>query len=210
MADLCGVFDRQMSDAVDLALAGEAARVHLLQKAGQSAGFRVSRLEYLYEMAYLRMFVAWEVFLEQSFYRYLCGCASATYGLQVPVAGVFFRSTKDAEIAVLGGRKYRLWHSPQEVEVRARTFLVNGRHEIVMTSSATIVGHMAALRHRIAHGQKDALHKCNAATMHFAARRYKGGRPGRFLRDWDRSRLPARRWLETLQVELRGLAGQIS
>src|SRR5712672_2619521 len=37
----------------------------------------LNKLELLYELAYLRFFIQWEVFLEQSFLRYLCGYSSS-------------------------------------------------------------------------------------------------------------------------------------
>jgi hypothetical protein len=206
MAGLAEVFERRMADAVDLALAGEKARVHLPPKSGGS-GFRVSRLEFLHELAYLRMFVAWESFLEQTFYRYMCGSVSVRFGQQTMVGGKYFRSTAAAETAVLGGQPYRLWHNPSQVENRVRLFVVGGRHELIVTSAATMIGHMAALRHRIAHDQKDGAGKCDAATMFFAGRRYRGARPGRFLRDWD---IPNRRWLERIRDDLLNLSRQIA
>lgn len=206
MADLAALLDKRMADAVDLALAGEKARVHLPPKSGGN-GFRVSRLEYLHELAYLRMFVAWESFLEQTFLRYLCGCSSSRFGQQTMVAGRYFPSLAAAEAAVLGGRPYKLWHNPTHVEKRVRVFVVAGRHELVMASAATVIGHMASLRHRIAHDQRDGLAKCDAATMFFAGRRYSGARPGRFLRDKD---TPSLRWLERLRTDLLNLSRQVA
>lgn len=205
MADLTAVLDRRMADAVDLVMAGERARMHA--PTSSSSGFRISRLEFLYELAYLRMFVAWESFLEQALYRYMCGCASMRFGQQTLVRGMFFPSVVDAEAAVLGTRTYRLWHNPDEVERIVRIHVVSGRHEQIMVSAATTIRHMAALRHRIAHDQKDGAGKCDAATMFFVGRRYPGARPGRFLRAWD---APNRRWLERLRGDLLNLSRQIA
>lgn len=206
MADLGDVFEQRVDNAVDLALAGEQARVHLPPMSGGS-GFRVARLEYLYELSYLRMFVAWESFLEQTFYRYMCGSVSARFGQQTMVAGRYFRSTAAAEAAVLAGQAYKLWHNPGHVAGRVAGFVVNGQHERLMSSASVRIGHMASLRHRIAHDQKDGAVKCDAATMFFAGRRYPAARPGRFLRDWD---APGRRQLERMKDELIGLSRQIA
>ena len=206
MADLGYVFERRVEGAVDLALAGEQARVHLPPMAGGS-GFRIARLEYLYELAYLRMFVAWESFLEQTFYRYMCGSVSTRFGQQTMVTGRYFRSTAAAEAVVLGGQAYKLWHNPTHVAGRVAAFVINGQHEQLMNSASVRIGHMASLRHRIAHDQKDGAAKCDAATMYFAGRRYPAARPGRFLRDWDAHN---RRQLERMKDELIGLSKQIA
>lgn len=206
MADLGDVFERRVEGAVDLALAGEQARVHLPPMAGGS-GFRIARLEYLYELAYLRMFVAWESFLEQTFYRYMCGSVSTRFGQQTMVAGMYFRSTGAAEAAVLGNHAYKLWHNPTQVAGRVAGFVINGQHEQLMKSASVRLGHLASLRHRIAHDQKDGASKCDAATMFFAGRRYPAARPGRFFRDWD---APNRRQLERMKNELINLSRQIA
>jgi hypothetical protein len=205
MADLAAVLDRRMADALDLVRAGEKARMHAPDSG--SSGFRISRLEFLYELAYLRMFVAWENYLEQTLYRYMCGCASPRFGQQTLTIGKYFGSLKDAETAVLAGRTYRLWHNPTEVGRIANIHVVTGRHAQIMTSAATPIQHMAALRHRIAHDQKDGALKCDTATMFFVGRRYPGARPGRFLRDWD---TPTQRWLERLRTDLLNLSRQIA
>jgi hypothetical protein len=67
----------------------------------------------------------------------------------------------------------------------------------------------AAIRHRIAHGQDDAKTKFDAATMLLAGKRYYGSRPGSFLREFDASLTPSRRWIEIISNELVGLISQI-
>jgi hypothetical protein len=158
----------------------------------------------------MRIFIEWELFLEGTFFRYLCGYSSA-FGAATLVSGTYFASLADAEAAVLGSRSsYVLWHNPVAVVSRSQQFFPASRHEVVVASSTARLENIAAVRHRIVHGQKDARLKFDTATMHLCGRRYRGARPGKFLRDWDSSSAPGKRWLESIGDELCGLASQIA
>lgn len=169
----------------------------------------VGRLEFLYELAYLRIFVEWERFLEDTFLRYLCGYVSVR-GQCRPAAGQAFRNLGLAEAAMLGGRPFALWHDPVRVVTRSQRFFNNGFHEIVISSHSSRLEHLSAIRHRIVHDQFDARQKFDAAAMNLVGRRYLASRPGRLLRDWDPTAIPPRRWLETFGAELIALANQIA
>jgi len=66
-------FAGDVDRALAIAQAGETIRA--VAEKGSVAWKELGRgrLEALYEMAYLRLFIAWELFLEESFLRYLCG-----------------------------------------------------------------------------------------------------------------------------------------
>lgn len=210
MPGLEAEFRARVSQAIKLAQIGEIARAEARAGSQTRAGLHPTRLEYLYEMAYLRIFVSWESFLEQAFLRYLCGYTSRV-GVAAPVPGQAFQSTlANAERAVLGGQQYVLWHNPARVIQRARQFFGSSPIETVVLSNSTRLEHLAAVRHRITHAQQDARSKFDTATMTIAGRRYRGGRPGAFLRDEDASATPAPRWLEQLGREFQGLAAQIA
>ena len=72
-------FDRalhnQAQSAIAIVRAGEIA--HVSGGAAIRKEWSVVKLEALYELAYLRVFAAWEMCLEAVFYRSLCGYASA-------------------------------------------------------------------------------------------------------------------------------------
>lgn len=74
--------------------------------------------------------------------------------------------------------------------------------------SLAYLEHLAAIRHRIAHDQKDARTNFDTASSAIAGRTYPGARPGKFLRDTDRSS-PPRRWLEVTTDDLVNLARQM-
>jgi len=171
--------------------------------------WRVSRLELLYELAYLRIFVEWERFLEETFIRYLCGYQS-THGACQFLTGNPFANLGSAQAAMLHGRPFALWHDPSRIVARSQRFFYRGFHEIVVGSNGARLENLSAVRHRIVHDQSDARQRFDSATMSLVGRRYRAARPGRFLRDWDRNVNPPRRWIETFGGELTSLAGQIA
>src|SRR5436190_7149038 len=105
MPPLAAEFGRHVSDALSLAEAGDLA-------AGQRIGrsirreWHISRVELLYEFAYLRIFIQWETLLEQAFLRYLGGYVSATGTAYAAVSGTLSATLQDAEALLLGGRQY--------------------------------------------------------------------------------------------------------
>ena len=206
-------FDRVLlghaNTAVAIARAGEFA--HTAGSPTVRREWSTVKLEALYELAFLRVFAAWEMCLEAVFYRSLCGYASAA-GQETLVNGTYYPSLKTAEAAVLGPKKsYLLWHEPQQVINRCRGYIASGPcvQETTIASNLARLGHLAATRHRIVHHQDDAKKKFDNATLAFTGRTYAASRPGKFLRDWDTSRIPNRRWLEVTVAELAALTRQM-
>jgi hypothetical protein len=192
---------QQVLASVELAQSGDAVISH--------ERWTLTRVELLYELAYLRMFLEWEQFLEKTFLRYLCGYQSSQ-GSCTPVPGSrHFETLADAEAALFGTRDYVLWHRPDVIIARAQRFWVGSFYEQVIASFQARLEILANVRHRIVHAQEDAATKFEAATMAICGRRYRGARPGRFLRDWNRSVSPNQRWLENLGTELFQIARQI-
>lgn len=66
----------------------------------------------------------------------------------------------------------------------------------------------ASIRHRIAHAHGGT--EFDLATMSLAGKRYRGSRPGRFLRDWVRYTQIPMRWIDVILMDFRGLAFQIT
>ena len=210
--------DRQLSRRAQAALAivraGELARAYGPVRVRTE--WSVSRLEALYELAYLRAFAGWEICLEAIFYRSLCGFASGA-GQEILLASGYYPSVAAAEAAVQGNRNFLLWHNPQRVIDRCRGYIRSGApgcpavQERVLTSNLADLGDFASVRHRIVHDQTDAKRKFDAATLRLAGRTYRASRPGGFLRDWSppRSTSAPRRWLETIVSDLVGLTRQL-
>lgn len=202
-------FEREIAQAIDLTSRIEAAQLALHGLGALRGEIGLTGLEQSYELAYLRTFLAWEVFLESTFYRLLCGYTSL--GVQeIRVGGAAYtRTFADAEAAVLGGRGYVLWHNPDHVIARADRFFQPGQYRLVIASATTRVGYFAAIRHRIAHSQDHAKRTFDQVTASLAGRRYRASRPGRFLRDWAPGAHPPERWLHVISDEMLGLARQI-
>jgi len=206
------VLSGQAQSAIAITRAGEMA--HVCGQSSIRTQWSTVRLEALYELAYLRVFAAWEVCLEAVFYRSLCGYASRA-GQEVTVGGGYYRSVAAAELAVLSGRSYALWHNPQNVINRCKQFIKSGAaggpgvQENMLSANFSRLSNFATIRHRIVHDQQDAKQKFDGVTLTIAARTYPSSRPGKFLRDWDRSTTPQRRWLEVAILEMIGLMSQI-
>ena len=151
--------------------------------------------------------------LEAIFYRSLCGYASAA-GQEQLIRGAYFSNLAAAEGDVLGGNVFALWHKPQRVIDRCKKYIKSGAgcpcvQEVTLTSNLSRLEHLVSMRHRIVHDQKDAKNKFDAATLHIAGRIYRASRPGKFLRDYDRTKTPPQRWLEVAVTELSSLMAQM-
>src|SRR5215217_1138043 len=72
MPPLATHFGVRVATAVGIAQAGELVRAGARPGTTAYTELRPARLEALYEMAYLRIFVEWESFLEETFLRLMC------------------------------------------------------------------------------------------------------------------------------------------
>jgi hypothetical protein len=207
MPRLAAAFAAACDTACRLAAAGEQVRVLGGTIARQHV--TIARLEYLYEIAYLRIFIAWEDFLEESFLRYMCGFRNSTGPIPRAGGAAYCASISAAKTLLYSGAQFMLWHNAPRVVTRSQTHFVQGLHETVLASSQTRLEWFSNVRHRVAHGQTDAQHKFDAATMQLVGRRYPASRVGRFLRDVDQNQNAPLRWLESIANELSALASQV-
>jgi hypothetical protein len=210
MPALGGTFGRAVDAAVAIAEAGELVRASAAAGSVARRELRQSRLEALHEMAYLRIFIAWEAFLEATFLRMMCGYDSNTYTPAFAAGQGRQATLAHARLAMLDGRQYVLWHNPKHVRKRSAGWFIAGPHEVVIDSNLTRLEWFAAVRHRIAHGTEDTRASIDTATINLGGRRYPGSSAGRFLRDWDTSSSPPSRWLSSIGHELRNVALQIA
>ncbi len=208
MPNLVSRLRDEVSRAAMLARAGETLRASLLGDPRLGRELTLFRLHFLYEIAYLHVFVNWEAFLEESFLRYLCGYFCST-GKQVTVTGNYAGTLAVARTQLFGGHPYLLWHGASTIEARSRIYFIAGLHETVVASSRSRLEWFAAIRHYIAHKHEDARGKFDAACMNLCGRRFRGSRPGAFLRERTTSGVPPLRWLELIGDELVKLAAQI-
>lgn len=218
---------RQSHAALRIVTAGETMR-----RSGGHLGlteWSLSRLESLYELAFLRIFAAWEMCQEAVFVRALCGFTSASgqetlvspmqhlpAHLRVPAHLSHYHTLHAAESAALNGRRFLLWHDPNDVIRRCQRYIRSGTGhpatlETTIASDRPRLEQLSAIRHRIVHThQTDAKVNFDNVTRTLAIGKvYDASRPGKFLRDWDRASGPPLRWLVALTNDLINLAGQL-
>jgi hypothetical protein len=193
--------------AVDLALAGE--RIRSAAPAGSlfKTELSLQRLEAIYETGYLRVFLAWEEFLEQTFLRYICGYVSALGSCTL--IGSAFPNIADANGDVLGTRDFVSWADPRQVIRRSQTYTTLGFHETVLNSDLSRLLLFKSVRNRIAHSSEHARNEFDSATRTLTSKRYPASSPGRFLRDRAVTMPFPKSWLELVTDELVSLSVQV-
>jgi hypothetical protein len=207
MSRLDAAFLEGAGRAVDLALAGERIRSGSPGGSIARKELALPRIEALYETAYLRVFLAWEEFLEETFLRYICGYASVLGScilLNPP-----YLSLAAAQMAVLSGADFVSWADPRSVVRRSQRYMTLGFHEVVLNSDLNRLLSFKAVRNRIAHASDHARNEFDIATRSLALRRYPGSSAGRFLRDRATIVPFPKTWLELMSDELAALAVQI-
>jgi hypothetical protein len=195
--------------ARDVISSAERARIH------QRNDWPPTKIEYLYELAFLRLFSVWESTVESVFLRMMCGHSTRSGQRERLLTGRYCHTINDAEIAVLAGQQYALWHNSTKIVQRCQRHFSRRRSsappiiEGIISSHQARLDAWAAVRHRIVHEQNDARNRFNQASLMFVGRTYSASRPGKFLSDLDRAATPPRRWIDTAILEFTGLARQM-
>src|SRR5664280_917254 len=202
----------------DRELLAEAKMAHSVILSGEQSkilsrgDWTPTKIEYLYELAYLRLFAAWEATLESVFLRMMCGYSTRRGRAEHLKSGPHCRSLHDAETTILRGQRYVLWHDTGKIITRCQTHFKPRRMgappilEAIISSHQARLDAWASIRHRIVHEQNDARARFDQASTMFAGRTYPASRPGKFLKDFDKSSTPPKTWIETAINELTGLA----
>jgi len=172
-------------------------------------GLTLSGLELSYELLYLKVFLPWEQFQQDVFARLLMGFQS-NGGVETFQPGIGrCQSLQQADLLILNGRSYKLWHDPVTVIARCDVFFdpASSYFRTVIASSQAALRNFSAIRHRIAHSQDHARTQFDNATMTLAGRRYPNASAGKFLRD----RVPGSqiRWFEHICSELSDITHQL-
>jgi hypothetical protein len=207
MPDFTSDLQKEVNDAIELAKSGERIRVEASRVPALKGEMTIRRLELMYEVAFLKMFASWEGFLQDVFLRYLCGYRHR--GGQLTPTTSFSRTLLDARSRVLGTGPFVLWHNPQSVLRRSRRFFNSGPHEVVIDSNRVRLSNFSAIRHHIAHEAEDTRSEFDTACMALCGKRFRGGRPGAFLRENFMVGMAPSSWIEEIGRDLCGLAGQI-
>jgi hypothetical protein len=115
------------------------------------------RRDSLTELAFFRVFSAWEAFLEETFILYMLG-QQAPRGRKVRRYG--FPPNEDAAYEwVADGREYAKW-TPDNVKPRAKRLFRDGRpFEAALTSHHNLLFQLKTVRNAIAHDSANARQK---------------------------------------------------
>lgn len=209
---LVRALEAQIDEAAKLVHAAETIRNAVPVASRARRGFSFRQIEAMYELAYLRIFAAWEVFLEESFLRLMCGFVGG--GHIHPTIAPAPKTIQHARIALLGGRRFKPWHDPMVVVNRTQAFFspvpgVDVPHDSVVSSALVLLKDYSDVRHHIAHLTDDTCTKYHAATMRLCGARF-GRRAGRFLRSEhiDAATAIRSRWLDRISIDLKALASQ--
>lgn len=166
---------------------------------------KVTQLEALYEAAFLRIFTAWEVTLEDLTLRMMTRAGTPTWAAS-PAAGTSLHdSMLSAKTALYGNRDYLLWHNPKKVVERIEKVVTGSPLENELRASASWLEHVGHIRHRIAHSSPDAAKNFEVAALTIGGSSFKGS-PGRFLRSEDISDpLNRSKWIVGVDGRLRSI-----
>ena len=158
---------------------GTNSSINLISRV-QRSGIPRIQLEIIVEMAFLRIFVAWESFLEESFIRYAVGAASPSG--YVPNTLIHPRNIGHAQELVLDGRDYVPWNSASEVVRRSALYFQDGEpYRSALDTAAIELDEMNTIRNRITHKSINSKSKFNAFIRRKFGHGIRGMTPGRFL-----------------------------
>lgn len=172
-----------------------------------NSGLTLTGVELTYELVFLKVFLLWERFQQDVFLRLMLGYES-NGGSETLKPGIGpFRSLATAEVALLSGKRYRLWHDPAQVMQRSDAFFVaaSSYFRSVVGANQVALAQYATIRHQIAHAQSHARAEFDNTTMSLSGKRY-SGKVGKFLRDQN---VDGTRWFEIIVADLSDVAHQI-
>jgi len=158
------------------------------------------QVDLIFELAFLKIFIAWERFLENTFIRYLCG-ASSLSGKR-PTRTVSARYLADALIVISGDRGYADWVSVDIVVGRANRFFDSGEpYSTPLQSAAAELTNMRKIRNHIVHHSNKSRDDFNKMLVGIYGFRLQGMSAGRFLRQCvgTRGEKCIREYIQTLE-----------
>ena len=137
-----------------------AADAHSWSAPGARPRLSVSRRDWMIELAFFRAFLAWEVFLEESFILYMLG-RSPVRG-RAPHRFVLPPNRKAAQVLAAEGREYAKWDA-MVVSARAERFFRKGGHftDAIRLHQFALNG-AKTLRNAVAHDSANAREKFEA------------------------------------------------
>jgi len=146
----------------------------------KSLGIPRIQVEIIVEMAFLRIFVTWEHFLEESFIRYAVGAASPSG--YAPNTLIHPQNIGHALELILSGRNYVPWNSASEVTRRSALYFEGGEpYRRALDPAAAELDEMNTIRNRITHKSVNSKNNFKAFIRTKFGHGIRGMTPGRFL-----------------------------
>jgi len=176
LAYVLKTLNREIDEAIKL-----VAKVNLLhqQKKGK---LYISKLHYemIIELAFLRGFLAWETFLEESFILYLMGKKSPSG--YVPKRFVIPKNRKHAEEFTSAEARYADWTAIDVVIKRADRYFTSGEpYASALKNRTSRFNDIKTLRNAIAHSSKYTREKFKVLVRRQLTYYPAGLTPGGFL-----------------------------
>jgi len=138
------------------------------------------QLEMIVEMAFLRIFVSWEGFLEGSFIRYATGAIPPSG--YMPNTLIHPQNLRHASGLVRSGRDYVNWNSASEVIRRSSLYFQDGEpYRSALEPAIADLDEMNTIRNRIAHKSDIVKNKFNTFIRRKFGHSIHGMTPGRLL-----------------------------
>jgi hypothetical protein len=138
------------------------------------------RVEELAGLALLRINLAWESLLEDTFVRYMCGAVSPS-GYKPILLGARRRSIGSATALVLGGSRYVSWSRAATVQRASVHFDSGDPYATALAGARATLEDMATVRNRIAHASDYAAAEFAAVVRRRVGYVPRGMTTGRFL-----------------------------
>jgi hypothetical protein len=200
-------FTRSVDEATAIFRVAEAVRATKAYPKVKSQ-ITVPIVERLYELSFLRIFAAWENFIEDSLLHMLCGFDSVLYTPVYEHPYRRFPNISAAQAALFNGKPFVLWYDPATIQTRSAKYLTAAPQQTVAASNAARLLWFAYVRNRVAHDAEDARRKFDIASMGLSGRRYPRSRAGKLLRAADPA--TGTKFIESIAAEFKGLALQIA
>jgi len=139
------------------------------------------QVEIIAEMAFLRIFIAWEIFLEESYIRFMVGAQSPSG--YYPCRLLTFLNIEIARNTIRGERQeYAKWNSASDILARARIhFHGGGPYTTALNAMTTEFNEFNTIRNRIAHKSTYSRNQFNRLIRRIFGHSVRGMTPGRFL-----------------------------
>lgn len=197
------------NQSLDIASATETLWLTAKPASAVRKQLKIGQLEALYEATYLRVFSAYESFIENSLVHYMANYRTAAYSPAAPPTGQIHNSLRSAVATLYGDRDYLLWHNANVSIGRASRHLVDCPVETALTGNKVNLDDYAMIRHHIAHNSNDSRDKFAVSASRLTGSEHRR-RPGKLLRSADISDpLNPTKWIRVIVDDLAATVLQI-